>query len=470
MSTETQFITNGDICRASTNEAGSITPSVPLGVWSLKYNPERGEFYLQRRSDFELPSEIFGDTMNSISDRIINTFMDRKTATGVMLVGEKGSGKTLTLKYISSICADKYNIPTIIIESSFSGVEFSRFLSLVGPCVVIFDEFEEPSGEGGGEELLSLLDGTHVTNNLYIFTMNSSDSISSYLKNRPGRIFYRVDFSGLDQSVAVDYAKKKLKDPSDSNIADIKKIASSTDKFSFDILQSLVSEMNRYSETASQASRFLNFRLNLFSISANDLTYSISSCSIDSLCDIGVAHVEYDNYIRLYIPITAIIHGAGSEAMVIIESIPFDEIDYSFGGYNQHIRLDMSRIGEDNIILQRRTNSTNRSIMNRNNVRKSPFVINFDELITIDDAPVVLSQPENMSITICDHSMNEKVRLDGKPRYRIDEIDITPHVADVIISTIFDNRVGVEMKLKSIDSINRSEITAGEFLDGMPRG
>ena len=76
------------------------------------------------------------------------------------------------------------------------------------------------------------------------------------MKNRPGRIFYLIKFSGLDLDFVEEYAKDNLKNL--ENLNQLIEVVSLFEEFNFDMLKALVEEMNRYNEDPRQAIRMLN--------------------------------------------------------------------------------------------------------------------------------------------------------------------------------------------------------------------
>jgi hypothetical protein len=47
------------------------------------------------------------------------------------------------------------------------------------------------------DAILTLLDGTYPSNILFLLTVNDKHKITTNMRNRPGRIYYTLDFAGL---------------------------------------------------------------------------------------------------------------------------------------------------------------------------------------------------------------------------------------------------------------------------------
>lgn len=228
---------------------------LPTGTYSIQAHPLMG-FYLQKIDDYKHEGKVYGSTPTQVK-RVINTFHDRKVNTGLLLQGEKGSGKTLLGKLISEQLL-KEGISTLIVNTPYHGEGFNEFLSKIDtPCVVMFDEFEKVYDYGKQDALLTLFDGVAVGGKkLFILTMNSYFRATDFIKNRPGRFFYNIQYNGLEPEFIVEYCKDNLKNQDE--IRGVLVFASTFQNFNFDILKALVEEMNRYDEPVVDAIKYLN--------------------------------------------------------------------------------------------------------------------------------------------------------------------------------------------------------------------
>jgi hypothetical protein len=249
------FLKSGNSFRVSTKEALDLHETLPVGNYTVKFNEMGNFFYLEKIEDFTSPSRIYGNCVKHTS-RIVNTFMSRPATTGVMLTGEKGSGKTLLSKNVSIELA-KQDIPTIVINTSYHGDTFKQFVqSIDQPCVILFDEFEKVYDSEDQEAILTLLDGVFPSKKLFMLTCNNKWRVDQHMRNRPGRIFYMIDFKGLDSGFITEYCEENLE--AKEHISTIVSIASLFSQFNFDMLKALVEEMNRYGDTPQEALELLN--------------------------------------------------------------------------------------------------------------------------------------------------------------------------------------------------------------------
>lgn len=249
------YLKSGTTYRVTSREAIDLHDRLPAATFSVKYDERANQYYLEVVESFTTSGKIYGDTIAQ-KNRILATFHDRAASTGVVLAGSKGSGKTLLAKLLS-IDAATEGIPTLLVNQPFRGEEFNSFIQGIDQeAVIIFDEFEKVYSREQQPGLLTLLDGVYSTKKLFVLTCNDQWHIDSHMRNRPGRIFYRLDFTGVSPEFIEEYCGENLTNT--GYIESIVRLSTLFDEFNFDILKALVEEMNRYGEDPQTVMRMLN--------------------------------------------------------------------------------------------------------------------------------------------------------------------------------------------------------------------
>jgi hypothetical protein len=247
----THFIRSGNTYRVFAGSSLDVSDTLPGGNYVLQFNPMAG-FSLEQAEPFRMPDRIYGNCLR-YTDRIVNTFRSRPGNTGVLLTGDKGSGKTLLARQV----AITSGLPTIIINTAFKGDEFNSFLSgITQPCIVMLDEFEKVYDRDDQEKILTLLDGTYQSKKLFLLTSNNKWRIDDNMRNRPGRIFYLMEFGGLDEKFIKEYCEENLSNQ--DWITKVVEVSRLFDVFNFDLLASIVEESNRYGEDPATLTDLLN--------------------------------------------------------------------------------------------------------------------------------------------------------------------------------------------------------------------
>ena len=252
-----KFLKHGNAWSLTPNARLDVRDRLPVGCYTVCKNPLSGEYFLEEGEDFILPKKLYGKTERH-SARILKTFETRQLGTqvGVFLSGAKGSGKTLLAKHI----AQKSLLPVIVVNAPYTDDRFMRTMQgIEQEAVILFDEFEKVYSEEDQEAILTLFDGVYsVRDKLMIITCNDKYKVKEFFHNRPSRLRYAIGFERLEKEFVEEYCADQLRD---KDYADkINMLCTVCDEFNFDMLQTLVDELNRFSGDFEDTLDILNVK------------------------------------------------------------------------------------------------------------------------------------------------------------------------------------------------------------------
>lgn len=350
------FMQSGDKYLPMPNK-NSLLESLPLGSYSLETSLSGP--YFSRISDVEKITKIYGDAAQR-AERIVNTFSSRNGSTGVLLCGEKGSGKSLLARVVSEQARESLGMPTIFIKAGPSGEEIESLMNALDhSATIIFDEFEKNFSSKDQNSLLSLLDGTGATKHLFLFTANNRSGINDYMINRPGRIFYNLSFDALSEEFIREYGNDVLKNK--DWVEELIIVSQRVYRINFDMLKSIVEESNRYDESPIETVKWLN-------VNTSDQVYTYDITLFDSDSNIiGTGTTRG----RLY--------GNMGYPTVIVDS------DVDFSDFGEKFSEAVRRINEAKKILVDPAKHSKRDIDWAN--MPATIELDLDELPVIDYTP-----------------------------------------------------------------------------------
>ena len=238
----------------------SLPDKLPLGTYTLLFNSDTRTYYLHKINNLQLPPKIYGDVLE-FADRVCTKYDNSDRNLGVLLIGTRGAGKNITANAI----AKRANLPVILIPEGYDDPSFISFITdgSLGNCVIFIDEFEklydDSNDSGNSDKLLSLLDGPYNTHHLFIFASNKFNLINPMMKNRPSRIHFLKEFTGLDDKTIRDICENNLKNK--DYIDEVLDLASKMSAPTYDIILSICADCNLYNQSPKEAIKYLNIIL-----------------------------------------------------------------------------------------------------------------------------------------------------------------------------------------------------------------
>ncbi len=218
----------------------NLQPAIYKLVYNKKTKEVQNSGYqlVPYKQKFIIIGKNYGDI-----DKHVNIFWNRFLSgpgnMGIMLTGAAGSGKTRVAEILGNLGVDN-NMCVVLIADVDINPDIISFIDSLHNMIIIFDEFSKNFNSSMQNKMLTMLSATGPAKNMFILTENDRFTVSKYIRTRPGRIRYAVDYDRIKESVIDDYCLD-YGVPDDFK-EDILKIHSTASKFTFDHLQALVSE------------------------------------------------------------------------------------------------------------------------------------------------------------------------------------------------------------------------------------
>ena len=259
------FIINGE--RIVTKPEGQDYDLIPGKVYDLLFDNYEMYSYLKENGNLNMPKRIYEiEEDTKFIDRVLlfHNSEYNNGNTGVLLAGDKGTGKSMLAKRI----ALKSNLPIIIVDSSYPLWQITKFFKKVKTeTCIIFDEIEKNPRTWPSEDLLTFLDGIQETGKkIVIMTCNKTEGLDENLFDRCSRIrYYRKYKANANEIFIKEMIEDKGLTPNQPLVDFIKRFTVK----SFDNINSFLDEYKLYLETTDT-----NFMLedvaNIMNISLED--------------------------------------------------------------------------------------------------------------------------------------------------------------------------------------------------------
>jgi len=241
-------------------DISSTVPKLPNGVYHIGCDPMSGAYWLTKVSDsFNFNFKVYG--LESDLIRRITTYYNSSIGNlGVLLNGQKGTGKTVT----SKLLANALENPILVVQSNTPGLV--GFLNSVEQDItILIDEYEKVfsnKDSHGGEDstLLSIMDGVIESSYRRTFILTTNELyLNDNLLDRPGRIRYKKLYKDLDLATILEILDDILEYPEHKEA--ILDFCKTLELITVDIVKAIVREVNLFNEAPEKCCHILNAKI-----------------------------------------------------------------------------------------------------------------------------------------------------------------------------------------------------------------
>ena len=203
-----KFIHQGPIVDVARISVDNIRPKLVAAVYS-PFMDDKGIHLRSLKSDFEQQT-----TYGAEVDRHLRMFSQEYISRGsvsVILLGQKGSGKTMTGEALCNYLL-KDGLPVIYMDADIPGPILHNLIRDIGKCVLFIDEFDKRYQENNDKErLLTMFSDASLDGVSFIIAGNEKYRFSDFLLDRPSRFKYLIQFKGISPYIVEEIcAKHKL--------------------------------------------------------------------------------------------------------------------------------------------------------------------------------------------------------------------------------------------------------------------
>jgi len=205
-----KLLNSGNVTIFQADGPGTVIDSIGKGVYEI-FNGKDQFGVIYTKNKFDLPEKIYGKRHDDLAKLIGNAQLESTSSVGCLLLGLKGSGKTITMKHIANKCIEHRDYTVFVLDQYYPKQLIEMLAdSANGKCVFYIDEFGKKFSDRShsadeseeAESLLELLNCETLKDCLFLLADNDSDKISNYLLDRPERITFLCEFGSLADDTA----------------------------------------------------------------------------------------------------------------------------------------------------------------------------------------------------------------------------------------------------------------------------
>lgn len=214
-------------------------------VYTVEVDRYTYDIKMHEAPALELPQKMYVlPDDKKFTDKVLTRYKTFEGMTGVMMAGEKGTGKTVLTKYI----AMQSKLPILLLDKSFNPSLFKKLFNKLADMEVciIFDEIDKLGERYDSDYMLQVFDGISASgHHLMLSTCNNTDDVNEYLLDRCGRIRYYKEFEEMGPTMIQTILKDHLDDKKKVNTV-TEFIIKHFGLISFDNIVAFADEVNMY--------------------------------------------------------------------------------------------------------------------------------------------------------------------------------------------------------------------------------
>lgn len=190
-----------------------VHTKLPPAIYELRpvETPSGIDLRLQKRDPlFDVPQSTRFGRHEARLEIISNRYSINNPSMGVLMVGLKGSGKSLFAEDLGNILVTRDAVPVIMVTDALPASMIREVIKAVGPCMVYFDEYGKTYNKiEAREKLLPLFSDSDMRGVLFVITGNHFGEFNDAVMDRPGRFRYRMQFDGLSPEMVMEVARAR---------------------------------------------------------------------------------------------------------------------------------------------------------------------------------------------------------------------------------------------------------------------